>query len=58
VPDDTLIALIVTFGLTFVAVAALAAGQSTTPSSALVPLKGNGRVTLGVLVANFAVFRC
>jgi predicted Na+-dependent transporter len=55
VPDDTLIALIVTFGLTLVAFAALATGLTTTQTSALAPLKGNGPVTLGVLVANFAV---
>jgi BASS family bile acid:Na+ symporter len=55
VPDETLIALIVTFGLTFVAFAALAAGLATTMSSAVGPLQGKGLLTVGVLIANFVV---
>lgn len=52
---NALLLLIVTFGLVFVASAALAAGFSITPRSAIAPLKANGLPTLGVLLANFGV---
>ena len=52
---NTLLILIVTFGLVFVASAAVAAGLSITLPSAIAPLKANALPTLGVLIANFAV---
>lgn len=52
---NALLLLIVTFGLVFVASAALAAGFSVTLPSALAPLKANALPSLGVLVANFVV---
>jgi BASS family bile acid:Na+ symporter len=55
VPSKTLITLIVTFGLTFVIFAALAAGLTTTLRSAVAPLRGAALPTIGVLIANFAV---
>ncbi|HEX5121012.1 MAG TPA: hypothetical protein VFW65_37990 [Pseudonocardiaceae bacterium] len=53
--SNTLIALIVTFGLGFVAFAALAAGLNTTIRDAVDPLKGRALPTIGVLVANFVI---